>query len=235
MRLQHLVFSLTTLVLTAIALVITARLLPINPVVDLSNSQIRQPLPDPAVRLAASKSTGEQTAVFAGGCFWGVEAVFEHLQGVTDVASGYSGGDAATAEYETVSSGRTGHAESVKVTYDPSKISYEQLLKVYFSVAHDPTQVNRQGPDRGTQYRSALFFANPQQRQVAQAYIDQLNRENVFSKPIATQLSPLNQFYRAEEYHQDFVKQNPQHPYIVVHDLPKLEQLRRQFPELYRP
>ena len=177
---------------------------------------------------------GKQTAVLAGGCFWGTEAVFEHLKGVSDVVSGYSGGSAATAHYEAIGSGKTGHAESVRITYDPSQISYSQLLKVYFSVAHDPTQLNRQGPDWGTQYRSAIFFTNDEQKRVAQAYIEQLNKAQIFRKPIVTQLVPLNGFYAAEEHHQQFLDRNPNHPYIVVHDLPKLAQLREQFSAMYK-
>jgi peptide-methionine (S)-S-oxide reductase len=179
--------------------------------------------------------TGTETAVLAGGCFWGVEAVFEHVKGVTDVVSGYSGGDGKTATYGQVGSGDTGHAEAVKITYDPTQISYGQLLKIYFSVAHDPTQVNHQGPDSGTQYRSIIFSATPNQQKIAQAYIAQLNRAKVFSKPIATQVLPLNQFYAAEGYHQNFIALNPTYPYVVVHDLPKLTQLRNQFADWYRP
>ncbi len=181
----------------------------------------------------AAKTT--QTAVLAGGCFWGVEAVFEHVKGVSDVVSGFSGGSAQTAHYSEVSFGQTGHAESVKITYDPTQISYGQLLKIYFAVAHDPTEVNRQGPDTGTQYRSAIFFANAEQQHIAQAYIDQLNQAHVFPKPIATQLVPLKGFYAAEDYHQNFIARNPNYPYVVVNDLPKLEQLRKQFADLYKP
>ena len=188
----------------------------------------------PATDISTSTVKGTQTAVLAGGCFWGIEAVFEHLKGVSHVVSGYSGGSAATAHYELIGSGSTGHAESVRITYDPSQISYSQLLKVYFSVAHDPTQLNRQGPDWGTQYRSAIFFSNDEQKRVAQAYIDQLNKAQVFHKPIVTQLAPLNGFYAAEEYHQQFLDRNPNHPYIVVHDLPKLAQLRQQFADMYK-
>ncbi|WP_103669774.1 peptide-methionine (S)-S-oxide reductase MsrA [Pseudanabaena sp. BC1403] len=177
---------------------------------------------------------GIKTAVFAGGCFWGTEAVFEHLKGVSNVVSGYSGGSAATANYEAVGSGQTGHAESIIITYDPSQISYEKLLEVYFYVAHDPTQLNRQGPDRGTQYRSAIFFTNSEQQQIAAAYIERLNQTKSFSKPVVTQLAPLESFYAAEDYHQDFIVHNPDYPYVVAHDLPKLAQLRKQFPEIYK-
>ncbi len=192
------------------------------------------PLPNPTTDIPTATASTRQTAVFAGGCFWGMEAVFEHLKGVSTVVSGYSGGSAASARYPLVSSGRTTHAEAVRITYDPSQISYGQLLRVYFSVAHDPTQLNRQGPDRGTQYRSAIFFSNDQQRQVAQSYIQQLSRARAFRQPIVTQLVPLNGFYTAEEYHQNFLNRHPSHPYIVVHDLPKLNQLRREFPNLYQ-
>jgi peptide-methionine (S)-S-oxide reductase len=177
---------------------------------------------------------GMKTAVFAGGCFWGTEAVFEHLKGVANVVSGYSGGSAATANYEAVGSGLTGHAESIRVTYDPSQISYEQLLKIYFYVAHDPTQLNRQGPDRGTQYRSAIFFSDIEQQQIAAAYIERLNQTKSFSNPVVTQLVPLESFYAAEDYHQDFIVHNPNYPYVVAHDLPKLAQLRKQFPDIYK-
>ncbi|MDF0555787.1 peptide-methionine (S)-S-oxide reductase MsrA [Kamptonema sp. UHCC 0994] len=191
-------------------------------------------IPDPATDTSISMAKGKQTAVFAGGCFWGVEAVFEHLKGVSAVVSGYSGGNEATANYEVVSSGESGHAEAVEITYDPSQISYGQLLKIYFAIAHDPTELNRQGPDEGTQYRSAIFFTNDEQKQVASAYIQQLNKAQVFSNPIVTQLVPLTAFYAAEDYHQDFVARNPNYPYVVVHDLPKLSQLREQFPDLYK-
>lgn len=176
---------------------------------------------------------GEQTAVFAGGCFWGVEAVFEHVKGVTDVKSGYSGGTAQTADYETVSTGETGHAESVKVTFDPSKITYEQLLKVFFYIAHDPTELNRQGPDTGTQYRSAIFYETAEQKSLAQNYIDELTKSKVFKQPIVTQIAPLDKFYPAENYHQDYLAHHPDEPYIIVNDLPKVENLRKNFPDLY--
>jgi peptide-methionine (S)-S-oxide reductase len=193
----------------------------------------RSPLPDPVVSVA-TKTAGQQTAVLAGGCFWGVEAVFEHVNGVSDVVSGYAGGNASTAQYERVGTGATGHAEAVKITYDPAKITYAQLLKVYFAVAHDPTELNRQGPDEGSQYRSAIFFANPDQQKVAQSYINQLTKAHTFKSPIVTQLSALNGFYAAEASHQNFIARNPSYPYVVVNDLPKLNQLRQQFPELYK-
>ncbi|ELS32546.1 MULTISPECIES: peptide-methionine (S)-S-oxide reductase MsrA [Pseudanabaena] len=187
-----------------------------------------------STNVSSDRDQGKMTAVFAGGCFWGMEAVFEHLQGVSNVVSGYSGGTAQTANYETVGSGQTGHAESIKVTYDPSQISYEQLLQIYFYVAHDPTQLNRQGPDSGSQYRSAIFFANEKQKQIAQAYIDNLNKSKAFSKPIVTKLEPLQVFYAAEDYHQDFIAHNPNYPYVVINDLPKIAQLKKQFPEMYK-
>ncbi|HVS26489.1 MAG TPA: peptide-methionine (S)-S-oxide reductase MsrA [Burkholderiales bacterium] len=201
----------------------------------LASSAANAQIPDFVAKSQVPESKVEQTAVLAGGCFWGVDAVFKHVKGVSSVASGYSGGSAATAKYEIVSTGTTGHAESVKVTYDPSQISYGQLLKVFFSVAHDPTELNRQGPDSGTQYRSAIFYANEDQKQVAQAYIEQLNMAKVFSGPIVTQVVPLKQFYLAEEYHQNFLARNPYYPYIVINDLPKLLQLRKQFAALYQP
>ena len=189
---------------------------------------------DPPIDLSTAKVKGEQTIVLAGGCFWGVEAVFENLKGVSSVVSGYSGGTAATANYETVSTGTTGHAEAVKITYDPQQISLGKLLKIHFLIAHDPTQVNRQEPDSGTQYRSAIFFNNPEQQKVAKAYIDRLNKAHIFTAPIATQLVPLVKFYAAEEYHQNFIDRNPTQAYIVRFDLPKLAQLRQQFPDLIK-
>lgn len=196
-------------------------------------SQAAGPFPDPKIDAPPAVAGGSQTAVFAGGCFWGVEAVFEHVRGITRVVSGYAGGRAETAQYERVSAGDTGHAESVRITYDPARVSYGQLLKVFFSVAHDPTELNRQGPDRGTQYRSAIFFANAEQKRVAEAYIAQLQAARAFSRPIVTQLSPLTAFYEAEAYHQDYLERNPNQPYIVINDLPKLANLQRQYPALY--
>lgn len=191
-------------------------------------------VPDPTLDAPLASAKGEQTAVLAGGCFWGVEAVFEHVKGVTDVKSGYSGGSAATAEYEKVSDGDTGHAESVRITFDPSQISYGKLLKVFFSVAHDPTELNRQGPDTGTQYRSAIFYANDEQKRIAQAYVDQLNRAQVFPRAIVTQVAALKSFHEAEGYHQDYLANHPYEPYIVVNDQPKVENLRKQLPALYK-
>jgi len=190
-------------------------------------------LPDAKLDVPAS-TTGPQTAVFAGGCFWGVEGVFDHVKGVTSAISGYSGGKAHTANYETVSTGTTGHAESVKVVFDPSKVSYGQLLKVYFSVAHDPTQLNRQSPDVGTQYRSEIFTTNAAQQQVANAYIAQLSAAKVFADPIVTRVEPLQHFYPAEDYHQNYLEMHPHEPYIVYNDAPKLVHLKAMFPALYK-
>ncbi|MDE1911258.1 MAG: peptide-methionine (S)-S-oxide reductase MsrA [Pseudomonas sp.] len=187
----------------------------------------------PAMDLAAD-ANNLQTAVFAGGCFWGVQGVFQHVQGVKNAVSGYDGGAASTAQYESVSGGDTGHAESVAVTYDPSKVSYGKLLQIYFSVAHNPTELNRQGPDSGTQYRSAIFAQNAEQQKVAQAYIAQLDAAKAFDKPIVTKIEMGKAFYPAESYHQDFLTENPSYPYIVINDLPKVAQLKKLFPEQYR-
>ena len=176
----------------------------------------------------------QETAVLAGGCFWGVQGVFQHVNGVTKVVSGYSGGQADTAQYETVSSGRTGHAESVQITYDPTKITYGRLLQIYFSVAHDPTELDHQGPDSGTQYRSAIFPANDMQKRVAQSYIAQLDKAHAFPAPIVTRTDPLKGFYPAEGYHQNYLTLHPDSPYIAVNDLPKVENLKRLYPNLYR-
>ncbi|WP_339432133.1 MULTISPECIES: peptide-methionine (S)-S-oxide reductase MsrA [unclassified Pseudomonas] len=175
-----------------------------------------------------------ETAVFAGGCFWGVQGVFQHVKGVQKAVSGYAGGAANTAEYERVSGGDTGHAESVQVTFDPTQVSYGNLLQIYFSVAHNPTELNRQGPDSGTQYRSALFPVNADQQKVAQAYITQLDAAHVFSKPIVTRLESYNGFYPAEDYHQDFLTEHPSYPYIVINDMPKVAQLKQLFGERYQ-
>jgi peptide-methionine (S)-S-oxide reductase len=190
-------------------------------------------VPPPAVDATKATSSGQQTAVVAGGCFWGIQAVFQHVKGVISATSGYSGGESKTAEYELVSTGETGHAESVKIAYDPSQITYGELLRVFFSVAHDPTQLNRQGPDQGTQYRSVIFYGNDEQRKVAQAYIAQLDQAKVFGHAIATQVVPLKAFYPAEAYHQDYATRHPDQPYIVYNDAPKVAHLRQQFPELY--
>ena len=182
--------------------------------------------PDPVVDSALADKTGQSRAVLAGGCFWCVEAVYKNLEGVSSVKSGYAGGTADTADYETVSSGTTDHAESVEVVYDPSRISYGQILKVFFAIAHDPTQLNRQGPDTGRQYRSAIFYTDDEQQRVAQAYIDQLNNAHVFDKPIVTEVVPLDAFYQAETYHQDYAARNPLNPYIVFNAQPKVRKLR---------
>jgi len=181
------------------------------------------------------KAAGPQrSAVFSGGCFWGVQAVFEHTRGVRQVLAGYAGGEKSTAQYETVSTGTTGHAESVQVSFDPAQISYGELLRVFFSVAHDPTQLNRQGPDAGSQYRSEIFYADERQKQIAAAYIAQLDQSRIFSRRIVTRIDPYRGFYAAESYHQDFLIKNPDNEYILVNDLPKIENLRRLLPELYR-
>jgi len=186
--------------------------------------------PDPAADQAAT--TGMQTAVLAGGCFWGVAGVFERVKGVKEVVSGFSGGAKDTAHYERVSEGDTGHAESVKITYDPSVVTYGQLLKIYFAVAHDPTELNYQGPDHGTQYRSAIFYANDDQKRVAEAYIKQLDDLHIYRKPIVTQVTPLKGFYAAESYHQQYLDHNPDNPYIQINDMPKIAALKKEFPEL---
>jgi len=191
-------------------------------------------LPAPAVDIPAASVQGSQTAVFAGGCFWGVEAVFRHVKGVTKAVSGYAGGNARTADYERVSTGSTGHAESVEVTYDPTQISYGELLRIFFSVAHDPTQWNRQGPDTGSQYRSVIFYTGDEQKRIAEAYIAQLDAAKVYSRSIVTKVEAFKAFYPAEEYHQDFLVRNPTNPYIVYNDLPKLENLKKDFPDLYK-
>ncbi|MBV8602295.1 MAG: peptide-methionine (S)-S-oxide reductase MsrA [Candidatus Eremiobacteraeota bacterium] len=192
--------------------------------------------PDPPPESGAGAThPGLEKVVLAGGCFWGIEAVFESLRGVTRAVSGYSGGNKATAHYEMVSTGMTGHAESVEVTYDPSKISFGELLKVFFSVAHDPTQLNRQGPDEGTQYRSVIFYATPEQKRTAEDYIRKLTTEKTFRAPIVTQVVPLVAFYPAESYHQHFAARNPNDPYIVYNDKPKLDALHAQYPQLIKP
>ena len=189
-------------------------------------------LPSPALD-AAPAAKGPQTAVFAGGCFWGVEAVFRHVKGVSSAVSGYAGGTVKNPTYEMVSSGRTGHAEAVHVTYDPAQVSYGQLLRVFMSVAHDPTELNRQGPDVGTQYRSAIYFVNDEQQRVARAYIAQLDAAKAFPRPIVTEVAPLAQFYPAEAYHQDYLASHKTQPYIVYNDLPKLDALKKEFPAIY--
>ena len=189
-------------------------------------------IPTPAAD--AVPAGGLQTAVLAGGCFWGVQAVYQHTKGVTKAVSGYAGGQKETARYEMVGTGRTGHAESVSITFDPQQISFGKILQIYFSVAHNPTELNRQGPDFGTQYRSAIFYADDEQRRIASAYIAQLQQAHVFGSPIVTKLEPLSGFYPAEDYHQDFLVLHPTYPYIVFNDLPKLDNLKRLFPDSYR-
>src|SRR5208283_2200708 len=190
-------------------------------------------VPSPALDAALATTKAEQTAVVSGGCFWGIQAVFQHVKGVISATSGYSGGAANTAEYELVSNGDTGHAESVKIVYDASQITYGQLLRVFFSAAHEPTELNRQGPDTGSQYRSAIFYGSDEQKRIAEAYIAQLEKAKVFPRPIVTQVVPLKAFYAAEAYHQDYAARHPDNPYIVYNDAPKVAHLRQEFPELY--
>ena len=191
-------------------------------------------VPPPVLDAPRPGTSGHQTAVISGGCFWGVQAVFQHVKGVSQAVSGYAGGTKETALYEVVSSGRTGHAESVQVTFDPAQISYGRILQIYFSVAHDPTQLNRQGPDTGPQYRSAIFYNDDSQKNVAQAYIAQLDKAGVFKYPIVTQVNQLTAFYPAEAYHQDYATLHPSSPYIAFNDLPKVDNLQRVFADLYR-
>lgn len=203
-------------------------------VVGLRGGTVPTSVPAPALDAARAGTKSKQTAVIAGGCFWGIQAVFQHVKGVIDATSGYSGGSARNAEYELVSTGDTGHAESVEITYDAAQITYGQLLQVFFSVAHDPTELNRQGPDTGTQYRSAIFYANSEQKRIAEAYIAQLGQAKVFPQPIVTEVVPLQGFYPAESYHQDYATRHPDNPYIMINDAPKVAHLRQQFPDLYK-
>jgi len=189
--------------------------------------------PAPAVDAPVAKASGQQTAVISGGCFWGIQAVFQHVKGVVSATSGYSGGSSLTAQYQIVSTGATGHAESVKIVYDPSQVTYGELLRVFFSVAHDPTELNRQGPDEGTQYRSSIFYSSDEQKHIAEAYIAQLDKAKVFSRPIVTQVVPLKAFYQAEGYHQNYATNHPDDLYILYNDAPKVAHLRQQFPDLY--
>jgi peptide-methionine (S)-S-oxide reductase len=189
--------------------------------------------PDPVVDDSLAATSGQQTVVLSGGCFWGIQLVYEHVKGVVKATAGYSGGTVKNPSYELVSTGSTGHAESVKIVYDPSQISFGQLLKVFFSVAHDPTELNRQGPDEGTQYRSAIFYSDENQQRIARAYIDQLDQSKIYPHKIVTQLTPLQGFYQAEGYHQDYAVHNPYNPYIMMNDLPKVDHLRKQLPDLY--
>jgi peptide-methionine (S)-S-oxide reductase len=187
-----------------------------------------------AALAAPAKPADTQKAVLAGGCFWGVEGVYEHMRGVRSVVSGYAGGESSSASYQKVGTGRTGHAESVQITFDPKEVSYGDILRVFFSVAHDPTQLNRQGPDTGPQYRSAIFFMNDAQRDLARSYIAELDKSGKFPRAIVTRVDPLEAFYPAEKYHQDFIANNPRHPYVVINDLPKIRNLKRLYPEYYR-
>ncbi len=188
--------------------------------------------PDPPATEGIPATATTETAVFAGGCFWGVDGVFKNVKGVSKVVSGYSGGAKSTAHYEIVSTGTTGHAESVQITFDPKQVTFGQLLKVYFSVAHDPTELNRQGPDSGTQYRSAIFYTSDEQKRIAESYVAELNSAHVFRRPIVTQIVPLNAFYPAEAHHQNYLALHPDQPYIAINDLPKVENLRKHYPEL---
>ena len=201
---------------------------------NVAASEAATTLPKPVVDDSLAASPGQQTVVFAGGCFWGVQAVFQHVKGVISATSGYSGGAKSTAEYEIVSTGTTNHAESVKVVFDPSKVTFGQLLQVFFSVAHDPTQLNHQGPDEGTQYRSVIFYSTDQQKKIIDAYIAQLDQANIFKKKIVTQVVPLKAFYPAEGYHQNYATLHPDNPYIAHYDLPKLSNLQQMFPQLYK-
>ena len=201
---------------------------------NVAASEAATTLPKPVVDDSLAASPGQQTVVFAGGCFWGVQAVFQHVRGVTKAVAGYAGGSAWNAHYEVVSLGVTGHAESVEVSYDPSRLTYGEILRVFFSVAHDPTQRNRQGPDEGRQYRSAVFFADAEQERIARAYIAQLEAARVFPAPIATEVVPLPGFYVAESYHQDYATRHPDAPYIRINDAPKVARLKTELPELYR-
>lgn len=197
------------------------------------NAAAVQPLPPPHADVTPASTSAPATAVFAGGCFWGTQSVFEHVRGVLHVTAGYAGGSASTASYEQVSTETTGHAESIQVTYDPAKIKYGQLLQVFFGVAHDPTELNRQGPDEGSSYRSAIFYTSDEQRRVAASYIQQLEGAHVFSRRIVTELAPLKGFYPAESYHQDYALHNPDNPYIFINDRPKVAALKQEFPSLY--
>lgn len=219
------------------ALVVAALLLGALPMLAATQSRAAEPavaIPPPALDETSPAPGGSQTVVLAGGCFWGMQAVYEHTKGITQAVSGYSGGSKETAHYQMVGTERTGHAESVSVTYDPAQISLGKILQIYFSVAHNPTELNYQGPDSGTSYRSAIFFATDEQKRVATAYIQQLDSAHAFAAPIVTKLEPLTGFYPAEDYHQDFAVTHPTYPYIVFNDLPKVENLKRVFPDYYR-
>jgi peptide-methionine (S)-S-oxide reductase len=213
-------------------LVVSACVLPALVACSSSGADTRA-FPDATVDLPAQTAEKDRTLVLAGGCFWGVEAVFEHVKGVKDVTAGYAGGAESSANYHAVSSGRTQHAEAVRIVYDPSQVSFGQLLKVFFSVAHDPTQLNRQGPDVGPQYRSAIFYANTDEQRVVQAYIAQINEAKLYHRPVVTEVAPLQAFFLAESYHQDYAARNPREPYIVIHDAPKVAKLKKSHPQLY--
>jgi len=219
----------SALVLTASLLVAAAGLTVLR-----SGAEEARVIPPPALDAQTAPAAASEVAVLAGGCFWGVQGVFQHVNGVTNAVSGYAGGEQKTARYDVVTSGTTGHAESVQITFDPRRISYGRILQIYFSVGHDPTELNRQGPDVGTQYRSAVFPTNPEQARIAKAYIAQLNQARAYDKAIVTKIEPDRAFYPAEDYHQDFLTRNPHYPYIVINDLPKIENLKRVFPDLYR-
>jgi peptide-methionine (S)-S-oxide reductase len=224
----------SSLLFSRIAILIAVLITLIGAVAWNKASAAAKTLPDPAVDSPLAAKSSRQSAVFAGGCFWGVQAVFQHVKGVKDATSGYSGGSASTAEYEQVGTGFTGHAESVKITFDPAQVSYGQLLKVFFSVAHDPTELNRQGPDTGSQYRSVIFYADDEQKRIAETYISQLDQAKSFSDRIVTQVVPLKAFYTAESYHQNYATLHPDNPYIAINDAPKVDHLRQQFPDLYK-
>jgi len=214
-------------------LLITATAISLSLTACSAHAMPKTPVPSPKVDAPIATAQGKQTAVFAGGCFWGTQSVFERVKGVLNTTAGYAGGSASTATYDQVTTETTGHAESVEVVYDPSKITYGQLLRIYFSVAHDPTQLNRQGPDVGTSYRSAIFYTSDEQKRIAQSYIAQLDDAHAFPKKIVTEVTPLKGFYRAEDYHQDYALNNPANPYILVCDRPKIEALKQQFPDLF--
>jgi peptide-methionine (S)-S-oxide reductase len=225
------VMTSTRIIATVSTIVVAAGL--VHALTGAASPEKARMVPAPAVD-EKSASEASQVAVLAGGCFWGVQGVYQHINGVTKAVSGYAGGEKNTAQYEYVGTGRTGHAESVQITFDPRVISYGKLLQVFFSVAHDPTQLNRQGPDVGPQYRSAIFPTSPEQANVARAYIAQLTQARVFDTAIATKIEPDRAFYAAEGYHQDFLTRNPTHPYIMINDLPKIDDLKRLFPDVYR-
>jgi len=221
------VFNLAFVIIPVALLLIAARL-------TSGGSHLTAAPAVPAIGVELASAPAEDTAVFAGGCFWGIEAVFDHVKGVKQAISGYAGGQLANPSYEQVSSEQSGHAESVEVIYDPAQVSYGKLLQIFFSVAHDPTQLNRQGPDHGPQYRSAIFYRNAEQKRVAESYIKQLTDAKTFSRPIVTQVAKLPAFYKAEEYHQNYLERNPNQPYIVINDKPKLAALKKQFGDVYR-